>query len=159
MPNMDAERQFEEALEHYRNIRNSGGQELIVELMRETQELFGCVTVERQGQIARAMDTTPAVIAAIIKRFPSLKGEAFRYRVTVCTGPRCSQKGAAEILRAAKEALGINPGEATRDGLFLLDTQNCLKKCGTAPNLRVGNDYYPRVSPEDVARILQSYRK
>ena len=60
--------------------------------------------------------------------------------------------------RAAFEtALGIKAGQVTDDGRFLLDTQNCLKQCGSAPNTRIDNDLFKQVAPDLVPEILAQY--
>lgn len=66
-------------------------------------------------------------------------------------------KGGAAVLKAFETALGIKAGQVTDDGRFLLDTQNCLKQCGSAPNTRIDNDLFKQVAPDLVPEILAQY--
>ena len=84
---------------------------------------------------------------------------AYRHRIVVCTGPRCSAKGGTALLRAVENALGIAPGETTPDGCFRLETRNCLKQCGSAPNLTVDQTLYASVRVEDIPNLLKRYRE
>ena len=149
--------QLQELLTHYKPIRETGGQELPTALLRETQSLCGCVPPAAQAAAAAAMKTAPAAVAALVKRLPGLNAAPYAHRIVVCTGPRCAAKGGAAVLKAFETALGIKSGQVTDDGRFLLDTQNCLKQCGSAPNTRIDNDLFKQVAPDLVPEILAQY--
>ena len=100
-----------------------------------------------------------SLIAALVRRVPGLTSAAYRHRIVVCTGPRCSAKGGTALLRAVENALGIAPGETTPDGCFRLETRNCLKQCGSAPNLTVDQTLYASVRVEDIPNLLKRYRE
>ena len=149
--------QLQELLTHYKSIRETGGQELLIALLREIQSLCGCVPGAAQAPAAAAMKTAPAAVAALVKRLPGLNAAPYAHRIVVCTGPRCAAKGGAAVLKAFETALGIKSGQVTDDGRFLLDTQNCLKQCGSAPNTRIDNDLFKQVAPDLVPEILAQY--
>ena len=147
--------QLQELLTYYKSIRETGGQELLIALLREIQSLCGCVPPAAQAAAARK--TAPAAVAALVKRLPGLNAAPYAHRIVVCTGPRCAAKGGAAVLKAFEMALGIKAGQVTDDGRFLLDTQNCLKQCGSAPNTRIDNDLFKQVAPDLVPEILAQY--
>ena len=149
--------QLQELLTHYKSIRETGGQELLIALLREIQSLCGCVPPPSHPRAAPAMKTAPAAVAALVKRLPGLNAAPYAHRIVVCTGPRCAAKGGAAVLKAFETALGIKAGQVTDDGRFLLDTQNCLKQCGSAPNTRIDNDLFKQVAPDLVPEILAQY--
>lgn len=148
---------LEEILRYHTGVQ-PGNQEEVNTLLREIQELYGCVPLHAQERAAALLGVKPSYIAAVIKRIPSLRGDASRHRIIVCTGPRCLAKKGFEILRSVETLLGIEPGQTTADGRFRLDTQNCMKNCGASPNLRVDSDLYPAARPEDVKAILEKYQ-
>jgi NADH:ubiquinone oxidoreductase subunit E len=41
--------------------------------------------------------------------------------------------------------LGINVGETTEDGMFTLQSAECLGACVNAPMMQIGDDYYVSV--------------
>ena len=149
--------QLQELLTYYKSIRETGGQELLIALLREIQSLCGCVPPAAQAAAAAAMKTAPAAVAALVKRLPGLNAAPYAHRIVVCTGPRCAAKGGAAVLKVFETALGIKAGQVTDDGRFLLDTQNCLKQCGSAPNTRIDNDLFKQVAPDLVPEILAQY--
>ena len=64
--------QLQELLTYYKSIRETGGQELLIALLREIQSLCGCVPPAAQAAAAAAMKTAPAAVAALVKRLPGL---------------------------------------------------------------------------------------
>ena len=66
-------------------------------------------------------------------------------------------KGAEAVLKATKDHLGINPGETTKDGLFSIAEAYCIGACGLAPVMTVNEDVYAKISPNEVAGIIEKY--
>lgn len=152
------EAQFEEIISYYQSLQQPLDQDTVVELLREVQEIYGAVPKRAQERIAAALELKPALLSVLVKRFPSLKEQAYEHRVTVCTGPRCMRRGAGKVLDAAEQALGIRCGACTKDGRFFLTTQNCMKKCGHGPNVRIDDTLYAGVEPETVVEIIKKYQ-
>ena len=63
-----------------------------------------------------------------------------RYRLQVCTDLPCALRGAEEFLQRLCENVGVKVGEATADGLFLIEEVTCLAGCHRAPMLQVQGD-------------------
>jgi NADH-quinone oxidoreductase subunit E len=84
------------------------------------------------------------------------KGE---HIVTVCDGTACHIRGAPLLLDALRRLLGVEPGDTTPDGLFTVQTVNCLGACAIAPAMVVDGQYYPKVTPDKVEEILQSCKE
>jgi (2Fe-2S) ferredoxin len=54
-----------------------------------------------------------------------------------------------------KRQLDVSPGETTADGAFTLETVNCLGACALGPIVVGGDQYFSRVEPLKVKRILK----
>ena len=67
-------------------------------------------------------------------------------------------KGAAAILNAVEQKLGITPGSITADGKFSLDSCRCVGACGLAPVMMINGDVYGRLTPDQVGPILDMYK-
>ncbi|WP_050697367.1 NADH-quinone oxidoreductase subunit NuoE family protein [Anaeromassilibacillus senegalensis] len=148
---------FQKAVQYYQSALTPGDQQTLIAFLRETQEIYGYIPKEKQEEIAALAGTPLSLIAALVKRIPGLKESAARHEIVVCTGPRCSAKNGARVLQSFEDALHIHPGETTEDGRFRLRTQNCLKKCGTAPNATIDGVLYPSLKPVDIPQILKKY--
>ena len=58
----------------------------------------------------------------------------------------------------AQVGLNIQPGQTTKDGLFTLNATRCLGACGLAPVIMVNDDVYGRLTPDQVAGVIEKYR-
>jgi NADH-quinone oxidoreductase subunit E len=78
-----------------------------------------------------------------------------RYVIQVCEGLSCYLVGGAErLVDYIQQRLGIEVGETTPDGLFTLQTVECLASCGTSPTLRINDELHEDVTPEKIDRLL-----
>ena len=76
----------------------------------------------------------------------------------VCqTGP-CMLSGSDDIVEYIKQALHINVGETTADGMFTLKTVECLGACGYAPMMQYGKTYREHLTKERVDGIIEECR-
>ena len=77
------------------------------------------------------------------------------YVIQVCEGLSCYLAGGAErLVDYIQQKLAIEVGQTTPDGLFTLQTVQCLASCGTSPALRVNDELYEDVTPQKVDRLL-----
>jgi len=78
-----------------------------------------------------------------------------RYVIQVCEGLSCHlMDGAERLVDYVEQKLGVTVGGTTPDGLFTLQTVECLASCGTSPTLRVNDELYENMTPEKVDRLL-----
>lgn len=78
-----------------------------------------------------------------------------QYVIQVCEGLSCHLAGGAErLVDYIQQKLGIEVGQTTRDGLFTLQTAQCLASCGTSPTLRINDELHEDMTPEKVDRLL-----
>ena len=82
-----------------------------------------------------------------------------RHVIKVCDGTACHIRGSVTLLDAIKRRLGIEPGQTTKDGLFTLETVNCLGACAIAPVILVGEEFYGNLTIEKLETVLQSYEQ
>lgn len=75
--------------------------------------------------------------------------------VMVCRSISCDLLGAAEVLDACKNALGIGEHQTTPDGKYSLMTEECLAACDHGPCLFINERSYKQVKPSEVRFILE----
>jgi NADH-quinone oxidoreductase subunit E len=81
-----------------------------------------------------------------------------KHTIKVCLGTACHVRGAPRVLDEIKMELGIEPGETTGDGLFTLETVNCLGTCALGPVV-VLDDEYHMVTPGKFSVLLEDFKK
>ena len=128
-------------------------------ILQDMQRKFGYIPREGLEALAAYLDVKLSSLysMATFYRALSLKPKG-KHVIRVCDGTACHIRGAPVLLDALKRHLSINPGETTDDGLFSVETVNCLGACAIAPVMVVGEQYFPKVSPDQVEAILESYR-
>jgi len=82
-----------------------------------------------------------------------------KYPTSVCLGTACHVRGAPMVLDRLRLELGIDVDEVTEDGLFSLETVNCLGACAMGPIVVVGKDYHGQMTPAKVGSALKKYQK
>jgi NADH:ubiquinone oxidoreductase subunit E len=88
----------------------------------------------------------------------SLKPRGF-HLIRVCTNAPCENAGKADILKSLEQELAITVGQTTSDGLFTLESVNCLGACYMSPAIKVDDTIHGDLTPEAVISIIHSLRK
>ena len=132
----------------------------LMPVMQEAQNLFGALTIDVQQRIADGMNTTLSEVYGVATFYAQFalekKGE---HVISVCMGTACYVKGSQAVLDKLAEYLEVPVGATTPDGQFTLQATRCLGACGLAPVLTVNEEVYGRVTPDQVAGILDKYHR
>lgn len=132
----------------------------LIPILNEVQDLFGYLPLEAQELISKELKMPLTEIYGVATFYAkyTLKPSG-KYRISLCLGTACYVKGAAHILERLKEVLKINIGETTEDGLFTLEETRCLGCCALAPVMMVNEEVYGKLTPEDVDKIIRTYKE
>jgi len=129
-------------------------------ILQDIQRHFGYIPREAFDILAPYLDVKFSRLYSMATFYRALsltpKG---KHVIRVCDGTACHIRGAPVLLDALKRSLGISAGETTKDGMFTIDTVNCLGACAIAPVMVVDERYYPRVKPDEVEKILNTIRE
>lgn len=130
----------------------------LIQILNEVQEYYGYVPEKAQVAISEYLSIPMAEIYGVItfySRF-TLKPKG-KYHIAVCLGTACFVKGSEKILDRAKERLGIDVGETTKDGKFSLEATRCVGACGLAPVFTVNDEVYGKATVKTMDEILDKY--
>ena len=81
-----------------------------------------------------------------------------KHIIRICNSPVCRMAGSNAISLELRKNLNIDSGETTAEGLFTLETTECLGQCDSAPGLAVDEAYYGNLNAKKVKTILHKYR-
>ena len=128
-------------------------------ILQDMQRKFGYVPREALEAVSVYLGIKLSALYSMVTFFRALslnpRGKHF---IRVCDGTACHIRGAPVLLDSLRRILGVSPGETTRDGLFTLETVNCLGACAIAPVMVVDDKYHSKVKPDQVEEILKIYR-
>jgi len=80
-----------------------------------------------------------------------------KYIVSVCLGTGCFVKGSPRLLERLERELKIKSGGTTEDMLFSLEPVRCIGCCALAPAVRINEDTFGRLNPDNIPKILKGY--
>ena len=128
-------------------------------ILQDLQHRFGYVPKEALEAVSAFLGIKISALYSMVTfyRALSLKPKG-KHIIRVCDGTACHIRGAPALLDTLKRGLKIAPGETTKDGLFTLETVNCLGACAIAPVMVVDENYHPKVAPDEVDKTLAIYR-
>jgi len=127
-------------------------------VLQAAQEIFGYLPEEVQIMVAEGLEVPLSEVYGVASFYAQFtmnpKG---KYQISVCLGTACYVKGAAAVLSAVEQKLGVAPGAITPDGKFSLDSCRCVGACGLAPVMMVNDEVYGRLTVDDIDDILAKY--
>jgi NADH-quinone oxidoreductase subunit E len=80
-----------------------------------------------------------------------------KHTVHVCLGTACHLRGGPNILEAFERQLKVKPGGTTEDGLFTLESVNCLGACALAPLVRVDEQDFGKATQGGIKTIINEF--
>ncbi|MBC7255359.1 MAG: NADH-quinone oxidoreductase subunit NuoE [Chloroflexi bacterium] len=124
------------------------------------QEQFGYLSKEAISRVAERLNMSPDEVYETATFYSMFRFQPVgRHVIQVCEGLSCYLAGGAErLVDYLQRTLGIGPGETTPDGMFTLQTVQCLASCGTSPTMRVDDTLYENLTTDRVDMILQALR-
>jgi bidirectional [NiFe] hydrogenase diaphorase subunit len=128
----------------------------LIEVLHKAQELFGFLSTDLLLTIAHRLRLPPSRVygVATFYHFFSLEQQG-EHNCTVCLGTACYVKGAAALLAALEQELGIKAGTTTADNQLSLMTARCLGACGIAPAVVFDGAVAGHQIPEETLRRLK----
>lgn len=78
-----------------------------------------------------------------------------RHIIRVCRSPVCQMLGSQQILDRIKRALRIDLGETTADGLYTMESTECIGQCDKAPCLSIDDTVYGGTELRDIEDIVK----
>jgi NADH-quinone oxidoreductase subunit E len=130
----------------------------LIPILMVVQREFGHVKPEHMEWLAEYLGTTPAHVLGVVTFYAMFShAKRGKHHLYVCKTLSCHLRGAPEVIAAFEKKLGVkaNSGEATADGLFSIDTAECLGLCEQAPCVLVDEKRFGNITPEIVDEILK----
>jgi len=124
------------------------------------EELGGYLSVDIMDYVASLLGIQPIEVYEVATFYSMFYLDKMgKYVIEVCrTGP-CAISGGEQILAHLQDVLEIKPGETTHDGIFSLKEVECLGSCGTGPVMQVNSEFYEKLTPGRVDKLLEDLRE
>lgn len=133
------------------------GQEgVVIPVLQKTQELYGYLPQAALKRVSRRMRVPMSQIYGVATFYAQFyltpRG---RHTMRVCDGTACHVRGAATIVSALEEELGIKAGETTDDFRLTLEVVYCIGSCGLAPVAVIDDRVVGRLVPNKAVALVR----
>lgn len=127
-----------------------------IQLLQMIQEKYGWLSEEHMKYLAGKIGTSYQDLYSVATFYAQFKfNKPGRTIIKVCRGTACHVRGGAQVLKEAKNLLGIKPGQTTEDGEYSLETVACVGACALAPTVVLGNDVHRRMTAKKMSELLR----
>ena len=138
----------------------AAGREALIPVLQEIQESQGYLSRQAVSLVGRRLKLPASKIFGVATFYNQFRfAPKGKHHFTVCRGTACHVKGSEKALDLVMKQLKLKPGQTSRDKLFSLETVACMGACGLAPVVNVNGEFYAKVTPARLGRIIQDCRQ
>jgi NADH-quinone oxidoreductase E subunit len=138
--------------------KHRGEEGALIPVLQEAQGIYGYLSQEVLVTIAERLHIPVSRVFGVVSFYAQFyTTPRGRNTVRVCRGTACHVRGGKNVLKAVQQALGIGEGETTSDFKFTFETVACLGACALSPVLLVNKNYYGKLTPAKVEKVLKQY--
>ena len=133
----------------------------LIMILHRVQEEQGYISNEAAMEVAELTGIPAARVFGVVSFYHFFKTEKpGKNQISVCLGTACYLKGGKDLYDELINLLGLKDGQTTTDdGEFSLEGVRCIGCCGLAPVISVNGEVYGKVTKDQLAGILDKYRK
>lgn len=134
----------------------------LLEILHDIQNLSGknFIPDEVIQRVADHLNVKKAQVYGVIGYYSMFSTKPRgKHVIRVCASPICNMMGSCNLLDFLKQKLGVEVGETTADGLFTLETAECLGNCAAAPALMINQEMFGNLTPGMIESLLEHYSK
>jgi NADH-quinone oxidoreductase E subunit len=132
----------------------------LIPVLHLVQKEYGCIPDESAVEIASALELPVTRVHDVLSFYTMFRTRpAGKRHIQVCRTLSCAGRGAPELLAYLEEQCGVacNQGVSS-DGLFSIETVECLGSCATAPVMQVNDDYYENLTREKIDELIRRWK-
>jgi len=113
----------------------------LLALLHAVQDEFGYVVPEAEAAVAEFLGVGRNAVHEAVTFYTLYKTRPMgKHHIQVCRTLSCDLCGARDLVGVVEKKLGIHNHEVTADGLFSLETVECLGCCELAPAIQRNQD-------------------
>ena len=131
----------------------------LIEALQDIQTHCGYVSEEAMRTVSAMLPVPLIEVYRVANFYTAFTLEPRgRHLITVCDGTACHVRGAPRMLDELRGQLGVQPGQTTEDGLFTVETVNCLGACALGPIVVSDGVYHNHMTPGKLRGLIESIR-
>ncbi|MFW6160111.1 MAG: NAD(P)H-dependent oxidoreductase subunit E [Acidobacteriota bacterium] len=128
----------------------------LIELLHQAQAEKGYVSPEAITSIGQKLRISEGDIFGVLTFYKAFSlTPRGKHLITICMGTACHVRGAPMILDEFERELKIQAGNTSEDGLFTLETVNCVGACALGPIAIVDEEYHGQMKSREVSKLVR----
>lgn len=132
----------------------------LIAILQDAQGEFGYLPQSALKRIAERLNIPLIQVFGVATFFRAFRltprGE---HIIRICLGTACHVKGAPSLLEEVQRELNVGVGGTTIDGMFTLESVNCLGCCALGPVAVVDDEHFRQMNAIKVASLLKRYSR
>lgn len=142
-------------IQKYKNKKGS-----TIPLLQGVQEIFNYIPSAAFERIAKATGLKESDLYGVATFYAQFRLKPVgKHIVKVCHGTACHVQNASKVTEAIAEALKVEDGETTEDGLFTLESVACLGCCSLAPVMMIGDETYGKLDGKAAVKVVKDIKR
>ncbi len=138
-------------IEKYKNKKGN-----LIPLLQATQNTFGYIPREAFILISEKTGLKLSDMYGVATFYAQFRLKPVgKHIIKVCHGTACHVQNANVVSDSLVEALKVNDGETTPDGLFTLETVACIGCCSLAPAMLIGNEVFGKLTGKLAVNVVK----
>ena len=132
----------------------------LIGILRDIQEKYRYLPREALDEVSKSLKVPMNRIYAVSTFFRAFYLEPRgKHECVVCTGTACHVRGVNRIVDELSRLLKCSPGETSKDGVFSLDTVNCLGSCPLGPVMTIDENIHGKLTARSARKIIKQYQQ
>jgi NADH-quinone oxidoreductase subunit E len=131
----------------------------LIQILLSIQRNYGWLPQEMLSEVSRQLEVPYGQVYQIATFYKAFSmTPRGKHHVRVCNGTSCNVRGSQAVIEGLERKLGIGREETTIDGRFSLETVNCVGCCAMGPMVAIDGEYFGKMDPNELDRILEKFR-
>ncbi len=128
----------------------------LLPILHDIQNDIGYIPDAAISEISKRLNLSRAEVHGVVSFYHHFSTKPRgRHIVEVCCAESCQALGGRDLQKHAKEKLGLDWYQTSKDGEITLEPVYCLGNCACSPAVRVGKQILGRVDNEDFDELIE----
>ena len=135
---------------------NQGKPGATMVVLNELQSRIGYISEPMQVYVANRLHVPVSTVHGVVSFYSFFTTQPRgRHTIKFCLGTACYVGGTPQLVDKAKQVLGIDPGQTTKDGAITLEVCRCVGACSQAPVVVVDEEIHGRIRPSKLPQLVR----
>lgn len=132
----------------------------VIPVLHEVHKEFGYIPDDSISEIAESLDLPATRVHDVLSFYTMFKRrKTGKYHIQVCRTLSCASRGAEELMNHLQEQCGVRINDGVSpDGLFSIETVECLGACANAPAMQVNGVFYENLTRGKIDELISRWK-